>query len=117
MVVGLVSPDSVLLEGNDITSDPTNVRLVAASATCSISGGLTVEQNLLAILENSHLDSTTRYRRMMRAAGRGPARQVAGLHPSGRCSGGGSSITRAPAGLSPKFTPSTSRSRASIPSP
>ncbi len=70
MVVGLVSPDSgrVLLEGKDITSDPMYVRARRGIGYLpqepSIFRGLTVEQNLLAILETLDLDSPTRYRRM-----------------------------------------------------
>jgi len=70
MVVGLASPDSgrVLLEGTDITGDPMYVRARRGIGYLpqepSIFRGLTVEQNLLAILETLHLDSAARYRRM-----------------------------------------------------
>jgi lipopolysaccharide export system ATP-binding protein len=70
MVVGLASPDSgrVLLEGSDITGDPMYVRARRGIGYLpqepSIFRGLTVEQNLLAILETLDLDSAARYRRM-----------------------------------------------------
>jgi lipopolysaccharide export system ATP-binding protein len=70
MVVGLASPDSgrVLLEGTDITADPMYVRARRGIGYLpqepSIFRGLTVEQNLLAILETLDLDSASRQRRM-----------------------------------------------------
>src|SRR5215213_10195001 len=70
MVVGLTAPDSgrVLLDGVDVTSDPMYVRARKGIGYLpqepSIFRGLTVEQNLLAILETLDLDSTARYRRM-----------------------------------------------------
>src|ERR687891_135774 len=70
MVVGLTSPDSgrVLLDGADITDDPMYVRarrgIGYLPQEASIFRGLTVEQNLLAILETLSLDTGTRYRRM-----------------------------------------------------
>src|SRR5262245_52910727 len=62
MVVGLVSPDSgrVLLDGNDVTEDPMYVRarkgIGYLPQEASIFRGLTVEQNILAILETLDLD-------------------------------------------------------------
>jgi lipopolysaccharide export system ATP-binding protein len=70
MVVGLTAPDSgrVLLDGTDVTDDPMYVRARQGIGYLpqepSIFRGLTVEQNLLAILETLHLDASTRYRRM-----------------------------------------------------
>ncbi|HEU4688725.1 MAG TPA: LPS export ABC transporter ATP-binding protein [Vicinamibacterales bacterium] len=70
MVVGLVSPDSgrVLLDGADVTEDPMYVRarrgIGYLPQEASIFRGLTVEQNLLAILETLDLDSGARHRRM-----------------------------------------------------
>ncbi|MFL5085825.1 MAG: LPS export ABC transporter ATP-binding protein, partial [Xanthobacteraceae bacterium] len=70
MVVGLVSPDSgrVLLDGTDVTGDPMYVRARRGIGYLpqepSIFRGLTVEQNLLAILETLDLGSAARYRRM-----------------------------------------------------
>jgi lipopolysaccharide export system ATP-binding protein len=70
MVVGLASPDSgrVLLEGTDITEDPMYVRARRGIGYLpqepSIFRGLTVEQNLIAILETLDLDAAARYRRM-----------------------------------------------------
>src|SRR5918999_717446 len=62
MVVGLVSPDSgrVLLDGNDVTDDPMYVRarkgIGYLPQEASIFRGLTVEQNLNAILETIDLN-------------------------------------------------------------
>ena len=70
MVVGLTSPDSgrVLLDGADVTEDPMYVRsrrgIGYLPQEASIFRGLTVEQNLLAILETLSIDAATRYRRM-----------------------------------------------------
>jgi lipopolysaccharide export system ATP-binding protein len=70
MVVGLVPPDSgrVLLDGTDVTDDPMYIRarrgIGYLPQEASIFRGLTVEQNLLAILETLDLDSATRHRRM-----------------------------------------------------
>jgi lipopolysaccharide export system ATP-binding protein len=70
MVVGLASPDSgrVMLEEADVTDDPMYVRARRGIGYLpqepSIFRGLTVEQNLLAILETLGLDASTRYRRM-----------------------------------------------------
>ena len=70
MVVGLVSPDSgrVLLNDSDITEDPMYVRARRGIGYLpqepSIFRGLTVEQNLLAILETLDLDASTRHRRL-----------------------------------------------------
>ena len=70
MVVGLVSPDSgrVLLDGADVTEDPMYVRarrgIGYLPQEASIFRGLTVEQNLLAILETLDMDSGARHRRM-----------------------------------------------------
>ena len=70
MVVGLVSPDSgrVLLDGADVTEDPMYIRarlgIGYLPQEASIFRGLTVEQNLLAILETLDMDSAGRHRRM-----------------------------------------------------
>src|SRR6187549_1924402 len=70
MVVGLASPDSgrVLLDGTDVTGDPMYIRarrgIGYLPQEASIFRGLTVEQNLLAILETLDLDSAARHRRM-----------------------------------------------------
>jgi lipopolysaccharide export system ATP-binding protein len=70
MVVGLVSPDSgrVLLDGADVTEDPMYIRARRGIGYLpqepSIFRGLTVEQNLLAILETLDMDSGARHRRM-----------------------------------------------------
>ena len=70
MVVGLTSPDSgrVLLNGADITDDPMYIRARKGIGYLpqepSIFRGLTVEQNLLAILETMGLDGATRRARL-----------------------------------------------------
>ena len=66
MVVGLTAPDEgqVMLDGKDVTSDPMYVRARKGIGYLpqepSIFRGLTVEQNILAILETLNLDRTTR---------------------------------------------------------
>jgi lipopolysaccharide export system ATP-binding protein len=70
MTVGLTSPDSgrVLLDGQDVTDDPMYVRarkgIGYLPQEASIFRGLTVEQNLLAILETMDLDSVQRRMRL-----------------------------------------------------
>src|ERR1700726_2547091 len=62
MTVGLTSPDSgrVLLDGHDVTDDPMYVRARKGIGYLpqepSIFRGLTVEQNILAILETMGLN-------------------------------------------------------------
>src|SRR5512142_3559980 len=66
MVVGLTSPDSgrVLLDGADVTDDPMYVRarkgIGYLPQEASIFRGLSVEQNILAILETLDLDGNGR---------------------------------------------------------
>ena len=70
MVVGLATPDSgrVLLDGSDVTTDPMYIRARRGIGYLpqepSIFRGLTVEENLLAILETLDLDAAARQRRM-----------------------------------------------------
>ena len=70
MVVGLTAPDSglVLLEGKDVTSDPMYIRARKGIGYLpqepSIFRGLTVEQNILAILETQNLDRGARRARV-----------------------------------------------------
>ena len=70
MVVGLVTPDSgrVLLDGNDVTEDPMYIRARKGIGYLpqepSIFRGLTVEQNILAILETMEVDGTSRRTRL-----------------------------------------------------
>ena len=69
MVVGLTAPDSgrVLLDGNDVTGDPMYVRAKKGIGYLpqepSVFRGLTVEQNILAILETLKLSRAERRRR------------------------------------------------------
>src|ERR671921_2703785 len=80
MVVGLTAPDSgrVLLNGIDVTDDPMYVRarkgIGYLPQEASIFRGLSVEQNILAILETLDLDGATRRARL-----RGP---LAGVSPA-----------------------------------
>jgi lipopolysaccharide export system ATP-binding protein len=70
MVVGLAAPDSgrVILDGHDVTTDPMYVRARKGIGYLpqepSIFRGLTVEQNLLAILETLDVDRATRRTRL-----------------------------------------------------
>ena len=70
MVVGLVGPDSgrVLLDDRDVTSDPMYVRarkgIGYLPQEASIFRGLTVEQNILAILETLPLSAEERRNRL-----------------------------------------------------
>jgi lipopolysaccharide export system ATP-binding protein len=70
MVVGLTGPDSgrVLLDGQDVTDDPMYVRarkgIGYLPQEASIFRGLTVEENIAAILETIDLDRTARRTRL-----------------------------------------------------
>src|SRR5881296_1893086 len=70
MTVGLTAPDSgrVELDGHDVTDDPMYVRarkgIGYLPQEASIFRGLTVEQNILAILETMGLDAATRRARL-----------------------------------------------------
>ncbi len=70
MTVGLTAPDSgrVLLDGTDVTGDPMYIRarkgIGYLPQEASIFRGLTVEQNILAILETLGLDGAGRRDRL-----------------------------------------------------
>src|ERR1700674_5252829 len=70
MTVGLTAPDSgrVDLDGQDVTDDPMYIRARKGIGYLpqepSIFRGLTVEQNILAILETMGLDAATRRERL-----------------------------------------------------
>src|SRR5512142_915436 len=70
MTVGLTAPDSgrVLLDGEDLTDDPMYVRARKGIGYLpqepSIFRGLTVEQNIMAILETLDLDAPSRRARL-----------------------------------------------------
>ena len=70
MIVGLTAPDSgrVLLDGVDVTDDPMYVRarkgIGYLPQEASIFRGLTVEQNIMAILETLDLDRAARRARL-----------------------------------------------------
>ena len=93
MVVGLTSPDSgrVELDGADLTHDPMYLRARKGIAYLpqepSIFRGLTVEDNILAILETLDIDRATRFRRLrdlLAELGLDAPGQVEGLHALGR---------------------------------
>jgi len=69
-VVGLVGPDSgrVLLDDHDVTSDPMYIRarkgIGYLPQEASVFRGLTVEQNVMAILETLSIDGATRRARL-----------------------------------------------------
>jgi lipopolysaccharide export system ATP-binding protein len=75
MTVGLTAPDSgrVELDGQDVTSDPMYVRARKGIGYLpqepSIFRGLTVEQNILAILETLGVDRVARERRLAELLG------------------------------------------------
>ena len=70
MVVGLTAPDSgrVLLDGIDVTDDPMYIRarkgIGYLPQEASIFRGLSVEQNIMAILETLDIDGATRRTRL-----------------------------------------------------
>ena len=70
MVVGLTAPDSgrVLLDGIDVTDDPMYIRarkgIGYLPQEASIFRGLSVEQNIMSILETLDLDGPTRRTRL-----------------------------------------------------
>ena len=70
MVVGLTAPDSgrVLLDGIDVTDDPMYIRarkgIGYLPQEASIFRGLSVEQNIMAILETLDLDGAARRARL-----------------------------------------------------
>src|SRR5574342_987544 len=70
MVVGLTAPETgrVLLDGADVTDDPMYIRARKGIGYLpqepSIFRGLTVEQNILAILQTMGLDGATRKARL-----------------------------------------------------
>jgi lipopolysaccharide export system ATP-binding protein len=70
MTVGLTAPDAgrVVLDGEDVTTDPMYLRARKGIGYLpqepSIFRGLTVEQNILAILETLDLDRSGRQRRL-----------------------------------------------------
>ncbi len=70
MTVGLTPPDSgrVLLDGQDVTDDPMYIRARKGIGYLpqepSVFRGLTVEQNILAILETLGLDAASRRARL-----------------------------------------------------
>ncbi len=75
MVVGLTAPEHgrVLLDGQDLTRDPMYVRarkgIGYLPQESSIFRGLTVEQNIMAILETLKIDGATRRARLAELLG------------------------------------------------
>jgi lipopolysaccharide export system ATP-binding protein len=110
MIVGLTAPDSgrVLLDGADVTDDPMYIRarkgIGYLPQEASVFRGLTVEQNILAILETldlSGVERRTRLRDLLAELGLTPLAKSPAYTLSGgerrRCE-----ITRALV-MSPKF--------------
>src|ERR1051326_5889374 len=110
MTVGLTVPDSgrVFLDGEDVTDDPMYVRARKGIGYLpqepSIFRGLTVEQNILAILETLKLDRRTRYERL-RALLAGLTRTPLARAPAYTLSGGKRRRAETPRALviSPRF--------------
>ena len=110
MVVGLTAPDSgrVLLDGTDVTDDPMYIRarkgIGYLPQEASIFRGLTVEQNIMAILETldlSRMDRRVRLKALLAELGLTPLAKS----PAYTLSGGERrrvEITRALV-ISPKF--------------
>src|SRR5690606_12904752 len=94
MTVGLTAPDSgrVLLDGQDVTDDPMYVRARKGIGYLpqepSIFRGLTVEQNILAIVETLELSAAERRERARRLAG-GPGPVAGGAAAGYPVAGGG----------------------------
>src|SRR5438105_1769929 len=110
MTVGLTAPDSgrVELDGHDVTDDPMYIRARKGIGYLpqepSIFRGLTVEQNILAILETMDLDGAARRARLKELPGELNPGTVAEA-PAYTLSGGErrrAEITRALV-ISPKF--------------
>ena len=110
MTVGLTAPDSgrVELDGEDVTNDPMYVRARKGIGYLpqepSIFRGLTVEQNILAILETLGVDRASRERRLAELLGELGLMSVA-KSPAYTLSGGErrrAEITRALV-ISPRF--------------
>ena len=110
MIVGLTAPDSgrVLLDGTDVTDDPMYIRarkgIGYLPQEASVFRGLTVEQNIMAILETldiSGAERRTRLRDLLAELGLTPLAKSPAYTLSGgerrRCE-----ITRALV-MSPKF--------------
>jgi lipopolysaccharide export system ATP-binding protein len=110
MVVGLTAPDlgRVELDGQDLTDDPMYVRARKGIGYLpqepSIFRGLTVEQNILAILETMNVDPAARRTRLVQLLGERNLTPLAHA-PAHTLSGGErrrAEITRALV-ISPKF--------------
>src|SRR5262245_58544585 len=123
MTVGLTAPDSgrVELDGRDVTDDPMYVRarkgIGYLPQEASIFRGLTVEQNIVAILETLGLDGATRRARLRELLAELNLTPLA-KGPAYTLSGGDrrrAEITRALVTL-PNSSCSTNRSQGLIPS-
>src|SRR5215831_10311874 len=84
MTVGLTAPDSgrVLLDGHDVTDDPMYVRARKGIGYLpqepSVFRGLTVEKNVLAILETQPLSADQRRQRLVTPLARAKAHTLSG---------------------------------------
>src|SRR5580765_7010465 len=123
MTVGLTAPDAgrVTLDGQDVTDDPMYLRarkgLGYLPQEPSIFRGLTVEQNVLAILETLPLTSVERRQRARDLLAELGLTTVANYRPT-RCPEASAAARRSPARwcCPPSSSCSTSPSPASIPS-
>ena len=122
MTVGLTAPDSgrVELDGHDVTDDPMYVRARKGIGYLpqepSIFRGLTVEQNILAILETMDLDARDAPRAAARAARRAEPDAAGAARRPTRCraASGGGPRSRGRSSSRRSSSCSTSRSPASI---
>ena len=121
MVVGLTAPDSghVLLDGHDVTEDPMYIRarkgIGYLPQEASIFRGLTVEQNIMAILETVNTNGTDRRTRLRELLGELGLTPLANRRPI-RCRAASAGASRSPARSSFRRCSccSTSRSPGSI---
>ena len=124
MIVGLLRAEGgrIFLEGEDITDLPMYKRCRMGMGylpqESSVFRKLTVEENLLAILETMDLTAEERMTRLRASSpsSTSPRSRAIGLHPL-RAASGAASRSRGRSSPTPGTSSSTSRSRASIPSP
>ncbi len=103
MSVGLTAPDSgrVTLDGVDLTDDPMYVRARKGIGYLpqepSIFRGLTVEQNIMAILETLDLNRRRAPHQAARAARRARPDAARAVAPPTRCRAASAAAPRSPA--------------------
>ena len=117
MTVGLTAPDSgrVELDGHDVTDDPMYIRARKGIGYLpqepSIFRGLTVEQNILAILETMDLDAADAPGAAARAAGRAESDAAGAGAGATRCRAASAGAPRSRARSSSRRSSSCSTSR------